>query len=137
MKINIKGTNLELTPAITQYIEDKIGSLDRYAENMEKDGDPALGHEIVEAFVEIGRTTKHHRQGDIYKAEVNLKIGGQIIRTEKEDWDIRVAVDAVKEDLKIELEKFKGKRNTKYKQGARLVKRALSISPLAWFKKEK
>jgi len=46
-------------------------------------------------------------------------------------------VDAVKEDLKIELEKFKGKRNTKYKQGARLVKRALSISPLAWFKKEK
>ena len=87
--------------------------------------------------MEIGRTTKHHRQGDIYKAEVNLKIGGQIIRTEKEDWDIRVAVDAVKEDLKIELEKFKGKRNTKYKQGARLVKRALSISPLAWFKKEK
>ena len=128
---------MELTPAITQYIEEKIGSLDRYAENMEKDGDPALGHEIVEAFVEIGRTTKHHRQGDIYKAEVNLKIGGQIIRTEKEDWDIRVAVDAVKEDLKIELEKFKGKRNTKYKQGARLVKRALSISPLAWFRKEK
>lgn len=138
MKIDIKSTHLELTPAINQYIEDKIGSLDKFSNAFSRnDVEGGYGHEAVEAHVEIARTTAHHKNGPVYKAEVNLKIRGKILRAVKEDWDIRVAIDAVKEELKSELQKEKGIQESKFKRGARLLKRVRSISPLAWFKKEK
>ena len=33
MKFNIRGKNVEITPAIRSYIEEKIGKLDKYFEN--------------------------------------------------------------------------------------------------------
>ena len=93
-------------------------------------------HQLVEAFVEISRTTNHHRHGNVFKAEVNIKIGGHMVRAEKEDFDVRAAIDLVREELKAELQKEKGMYEAKFKKGARTMKRLLSISPLAWFKKE-
>ncbi len=138
MKIDIKSTNLDLTDAIRVYIEDKIGSLDKFTHIFTRnDTLGGFGHEAVEAYVEIARTTKHHKQGPVFRAEVNLKIGGKILRATKEDWDIRVAIDAVREELKMELQKEKGIHEAKFKRGARIFKRLSSISPLAWFRKEK
>ncbi|MCR4323046.1 MAG: ribosome-associated translation inhibitor RaiA [Candidatus Azambacteria bacterium] len=137
MKIDIKGTNLELTPAITEFIHEKIGSLSKFVGGFGVQGDDELSrHQSVEAFVEISRTTNHHRQGDVFKAEVNIKIGGRLIRAEKENVDVRTAIDLVQEELKAELKKEKGMQTAKFRKGARTVKRLLSISPLAWFKKE-
>lgn len=137
MKIDIRGTNLELTPAITEFVHEKIGSLDKFigAFAMREEGSPERNR-LVEAFVELSRTTNHHRQGDVFKAEVNIKIAGNVVRAEKEDMDIRAAIDLVREELKAELQKEKGMYEAKYKKGARTMKRLLSISPLAWFKKE-
>ncbi|MEK7488094.1 MAG: ribosome-associated translation inhibitor RaiA [Patescibacteria group bacterium] len=137
MKIDIKSTHLELTPAITEFIHEKIGSLDKFVGGFatREDGAPSR-HSLVEAFVEISRTTSHHRQGDVFKAEVNIKIGGHVVRAEKEDVDIRTAIDLVREELKTELQKEKGMKEAQFKKGARTMKRLLSISPLAWFKKE-
>ena len=136
MKIDIKSTNLDLTPSITQFIEEKIGSLDHFVQKWADGETGARSHAPVEAFVEIARTTKHHRHGDVFRAEVNLRIGGKMIRAEKEDWDIRVAIDAVREELKAELQKEKGILEAKFKRGARILKRLQAISPLAWFRKE-
>ncbi len=138
MKIDIKSTHLDLTPAIVEYINEKIGSLEKFTRAFTKnDTVEWSGHEAVEAFVEIARTSKHHKHGTVFKAEVNLKIGGKVLRAEKEDWDIRVAIDAVKEELKMELHKEKEMHESKFKKGARIFKRLTSISPLAWFRKEK
>ncbi len=136
MKIDIKSTNLELTPSITQFIEEKIGSLDHFVPKQPAGGKETRSHAPVEAFVEIARTTKHHRQGDVFRAEVNFRIGGNMIRAEREDWDIRAAIDAVREELKAELQKEKGILESKFKRGARILKRLQAISPLAWFRKE-
>ncbi len=136
MKIDIKSTNLDLTPSIKEFVEEKIGSLDKFIRADGDGGDEARSHESVEAFVEIARTTNHHRHGDVFKAEVNLKIGGRLLRAEKEDWDIRVAIDGAREELKVELQKKKGISDARFKHGARILKRLRSISPLAWFRKE-
>lgn len=137
MKIDIKSTHLELTPAITEFINEKIGSLDKFVGGFGTRGEETpLRHQLVEAFVEISRTTNHHRHGDVFKAEVNIKIGGNVVRAEKEDMDVRAAIDLVREELKAELQKEKGMYEAKFKKGARTMKRLLSISPLAWFKKE-
>ncbi|OGD38639.1 ribosomal subunit interface protein [Candidatus Azambacteria bacterium RIFCSPLOWO2_01_FULL_37_9] len=137
MKINIKTSNLDLTPAITIYIDDKINSLEKFISGKElKDWDEK-NQAAVEADVEIARTTSHHRQGDIFSAEVNLKVPGRIIRAEAKEWDIRVAIDRVKDELQIELKKYKNKQETEFRKGSRLLKKLISISPLAWLGKEK
>lgn len=138
MKIDIKTTNLTLTDSISQFVEEKIGSLEKFIPEPLREGESADGrHMPVEAYVEIARTTNHHRQGEVYRAEVNLRIAGNVLRAEKEEWDIRVAVDAVREELRAMLEKQKGVYDAKVKKGARTLKRLTSISPLAWFRKER
>lgn len=137
MKINIKGVNLELTPAINTYIEDRINGLEKFISGDDLKQWDEKNQAAVEADVEIARTTNHHRQGDVYRAEVNIKVPGRIIRAEAEEWDMRVAIDKVKDQLQIELKKYKNKQETGYRDGSRLLKGLMSISPLAWFKKEK
>ncbi|MBI5147554.1 MAG: ribosome-associated translation inhibitor RaiA [Parcubacteria group bacterium] len=102
MKISIKGTNLDLTPAISEFIELKIGSLSRFIGAFDEKG-------VVEVKVEIQRTTKHHRRGDVFRAEANLRLPKKILRAEHSDADIRTAIDFVKNKLKLEIEKYKGK----------------------------
>lgn len=100
MKLTLKGTNLELTPSIRTFIEDKIGSLDKFIKKYE-----ALGE--VKAEVEIARTTKHHRKGNIFYAEVNLHLPKKTLRAEFEGTDVRSTIDKVKDKLKSEIGKYK------------------------------
>jgi len=102
MIINIKSNKLDITPAITQYIEEKIGSLDKFIVRFESHGEAT-------ATVEINRTTNHHQHGEVYYAEVNLNVNGITIRAEQTDEDIRAAIDKVKDILKLEIGKYKDK----------------------------
>lgn len=102
MKIIIKATNLELTPAINEYIGEKIGSLDKFLnKKLEKESE-------IKIEIEIARTTKHHKSGDIYYAEANIHLPGKTLRAEHSDWDIRVAIDRIKDMLQQEIKKYKG-----------------------------
>lgn len=106
MKIDIKTSKLDLTPAITQYIEDKIGSLDKFITRFEGQGEARVA-------VEIARTTMHHQHGDVYYAEANLYVNGTVLRAEQTDEDMRAAIDKVKDILKIEIQKYKEKAEAK------------------------
>ena len=136
MKIDIKATNLEVTPALAEFIDEKIGSLDRFIRGAEKGGDGEHGTYFVEAYVEVARDTKHHKHGEEFKAEVNLKIGGRVLRAERSEWDVRAAIDGVREELKMILEKEQGKLESKFRRGARSFKKLISISPLARFRRK-
>lgn len=137
MKINIKAVNLDLTPAIRIYIEEKINSLEKFISGDTLKEWDEHNQAAVEADVEIARSTHHHRQGDVYRAEVNLKVPGRLLRAEAEQWDMRVAIDQIKDELQIELKKYKNKQETEYRKGSRFIKKVFSLSPLAWFDKEK
>ena len=99
VRIIIKTTNLELTPALNEYIETKLWSLNKFVDKWDIEG-------AVEAKVEIGKTTKHHQKGDVYRAEVNLALPGQLIRAQREEWDLRIAIDRVKNKLQQEIKKY-------------------------------
>ena len=126
MKITIKTTKIKLSPALYNYIEEKIGGLQKFLKNIDKN--------IIEAIVEVGKPSQHHQKGDIYYAEVNLRLPGKILRTEAEEWDLRVAVDKIKDDLRREIKKYKIKQGVKDRRLARSIKKAKSISPLARFR---
>jgi ribosomal subunit interface protein len=104
MILNIKSTNLDLTPAIKEYIEMRVGPLERYL------GKTELGSDVI-ARVEISRTTRHHGKGDVYRAEINIDVGKNIARVERIGEDVRAMIDEVVEALKQVLVKYKEKKS--------------------------
>ena len=99
MKINISYKNITSDEPLKVFIEDKIGGLDKF-----------IGGGQVEARVEIGLPSKHHRSGRIYYAEVNLKVGGKLLRATCQHEDLRNAIVDVKNELQKQIKKFKDKR---------------------------
>ena len=99
MQTNITAKNIALDEPLKIFVEDKIGGLGRL-----------LGSGPIEARVEIGKSSRHHRSGPVFYAEVNLNIGGTLLRAEVEDKDLRTAIDLVRDELHIQIKKFKEKR---------------------------
>lgn len=98
MQIVIKGTNMELTEAIKDYVNEKVGSLEKYFDG------------ILEARVDVGIISHHHQKGDIFRAEVNLEVPQKhVLRAEAEREDLYAAINEVKDELQLQLKKFKEK----------------------------
>jgi len=130
MHIIIKGTNLELHDDLKDYVNEKIGGLKKFIENEN------LDIESITARVELARTTRHHQQGDVYKAEVNLQLPKRMFRSVVESDDIYKAIDDVKDELKDAINNYKDERITAARRGVRIIKRLKRISPLAWLRNE-
>jgi ribosomal subunit interface protein len=130
MNIIIKGTNLELHSELKEYAEEKIGSLKKFMEGID------LGGNRVIARVELAKTTQHHQQGDIYRAEVNLDLPKKMFRSASESDDIFKAIDDVKDELKIMISEYKSEKVDKSRKGSKVLKDLKRISPLAWAKNE-
>lgn len=110
--ISTKATNIEITPKIERLIEQKIAPLGRFVG----------GHEgAVKCEVEIAKVAEH-QSGKIYRAEVNLTIGGKLYRAEATEEQIEKAIDEVRDELKVELSKASDKRESLFKQGGRKIK---------------
>ncbi len=103
MQIDIKATNLELTPAIREYVETKIGSLEHFLERFES-------RDEIRVFVEIARTTRHHKSGDVFCAEASFPLGKKLLRADHVDEDVRMAIDKVKDKLQQEIKKYKDQK---------------------------
>ncbi len=114
MKINIKATNLELTPELENYLRERIGHFDKLiAGNPDAEG-------LMQ--VELARETMHHKQGVIFKAEYNLRANGKNFRAVATEEDIRAAIDLARDELTREITSAKQKRATLVRRGARRVK---------------
>jgi putative sigma-54 modulation protein len=111
MKINIKATGIELTPAIAEYVNKKVSSLEKYINN-----------EDVVAQVEVGKSTKHHKSGEVFKAEVHIIGGGLDLYTVAEQADLYAAIDVVKDEIVAKLMHHKGKRFALARRGAQAIK---------------
>lgn len=109
MNIQIKGTNLELTDALKSYVNEKIGGLEHFLNN------------ILAARVEL-ETSTHHQSG-FFRCEVNLEVPGKyVLRAESTESDMYAAIDAVIPKLKDEIEKYKGKHNQQNRRLGRYLK---------------
>jgi len=95
MKINLKATNFDLTPAIRAHVDAKLGGMDKYFNN------------IQQADVEVGKTTKGQNKGDIFFCEVNLSVPQKLLRFRKEYSDLYRAINEAKKGIQNELKKYK------------------------------
>lgn len=113
MKINLKTKNFSLTASIKNYLEQKLNSLDKF---LPRD-------ESILADVDLSKTTKHHQKGDVFRAEVNLRLPGRLVRASAIRWDLRVAIDTAKDDILKEIKTNKEKNISRSKKGGRLFKK--------------
>ncbi len=128
MKINIKATSIDLTDEIKSYILEKVGGLEKFVQE---------GNSEVEAYVEVGKPSQHHKQGeDVFYAECNITLGKKVFRGEMESKSMQGAVDGLRDVMQRELSDFKEKQETVYRRSARSIKKLLSLSPLARFRKK-
>lgn len=102
MNLVIKTRDLDLTPALKEWIDEKVGGLERFVAKYEEGGD-------VLCEIEVARTTKHHHKGDVFSAEISLHMPGRKLRAEDQDFDARVAVDRARDKMQRELVKYKEK----------------------------
>ena len=72
--------------------------------------------------VEIGRTTKHHLSGDIFRAELNLSVGSKRFRAESETADLYASIDEAKEQMMNELRSEKGRKLHLIRRGGQKIK---------------
>jgi len=155
MKIVIKTTNLKLDSELKNYIQEKIGGLEKFAkvfqeenyfERSEKQGSQrgsyferssVRGKARVEVWVEVGKTTLHHQKGDIFRAEAQMHLPEKSLRAEAEREDLKLAITEVKDELQRELKQYKGKTEAITKRRSRFFKKLLRLSLSARFKKRK
>lgn len=108
MKIIIKTRNLELSPYLESYVNEKIGALEKFTKTLQKEEDKKT---LSEVYVEIEKITKHHRKGDVFKANAQISMPGKGLVAESIGEDLLKAVIEVKDKLELEIKKYKAKHS--------------------------
>ena len=101
MKITITKT-VDRTPSLETYVESKLAPLAKFLKHFDDVGE-------AEIWIEITRTTRRQRKGEVYFAAADLRLPKKIIRAEEYADDIRTAIDQVRDTLRAEIEKYKTK----------------------------
>lgn len=99
--VEFKGTNMELTEAIKDYATEKLGKIATILDDVE----PA------DTRLDLGKSTNHHKNGDIFRAEINLQIPGDVLRVESETGDLYGSIDEAVDKLRVQVVKWKEKRH--------------------------
>ncbi len=111
--INIKATNIELTPAITDFVNKRLDSIEKFAKR------GMTGH------AEVGKTTNHHKQGEVYKAVFDLQIDGEGFFAEASGSDLYTSIEEAKEEIIRKITHTKDRKKTLFKRGATSVKKMI------------
>ncbi len=114
MKITLKGKDLQLTDSLYTYTDRKILTpLKKRLEN-------SKGENAVTVDIELLRDTKHHKKGEVFRAEVNIMIPPKkMLHAEAKGEDIREAIDLLEEAIIRKLELYKGKTKLTDRRKAR------------------
>lgn len=126
MRISYKTKDMEMTPAIQEYADKRLAALDRFV---------SRDDESVMCVVELGKTTRHHKSGDVFRAEVKLHIAGRDLYAVSERDDLYVAIDEVKDEIVRQVNSYRNKSNTLMRRGASQIKDMIrGFDPRNWRK---
>ncbi len=100
MRINIKATKIKLTPEIKDYVQEKMDMLEKYLGDIQ----------VLNCDIEVGMSIGGQNSGEIYRAEANLELPGELLRVEKTEKELFKAIDKVKDHLTRSIRRYKEKR---------------------------
>lgn len=101
MRIIVRGKNIDVTPALRDYVEKKVGKLAK------------LLDDVTEAVVTLAVERERHI------VEVTVPVGGgRLLRGEMSSGDMYASIDMVMDKLEKQAEKYKTKLARKMKNGS-------------------
>jgi putative sigma-54 modulation protein len=106
MQMIVKGRRMEVTPAIRDYAEEKVGRVAKILDHM-------LMSAEVELYTERNRSIE---KGQV--AEVTVYTKGPVIRAKEAASDMYAAIDLVSEKLERQVRKYKTKIIDRHKGAA-------------------
>jgi len=101
MKYNVRGENIEVTPAIREYVEKKISKLERYFT------------EAPDAKVNVNLRFNQDKSS---KVEVTIPLPQLVLRAEETNVDMYAAIDLITDKLERQIRKHKTKVNRKFRE---------------------
>lgn len=101
LEFNIRGENIEVTPAIREHIERKVEKIERYF----TDG--------ANATAMVNLKSYNHSQ---IKAEVTIPMKNLTLRAEERHEDLYAAIDLIVSKLERQIRKYKTKVNRKFRE---------------------
>ena len=102
-----------MTPETSQYLAERISALEKLV-------DPS--DETAFCEVEVGKTTEHHRQGNIWVAEFQIVRGGERLRAVAEGESLNAAIDGAKDEMLRQLRHSKGKSESLARRAGKTFK---------------
>ena len=106
MKIIIRGEKIEVTDAIRNYAEEKIGKLEKYLEDADN----------IEAHLLVKVTNSDQ------KVEVTIPLNNGILRAEERQDDLYAAIDKVTDKIERQIRKNKTKIQARKMKVAKDIK---------------
>ncbi len=111
LNYNVRGENIEVTPAIRDYVESKVGKIEKYFD------------EMPEANAHVNLKVYSDRQG---KAEVTIPLPNIVLRAEETSPDLYGSIDLVSDKLERQMRKYKTKVNRKFRRQTAELPEAIS-----------
>ena len=100
MNYNIRGENIEVTPAIREYIEKKVSKLDRYFT------------ETPNGSVSVNLKVYPDKKS---KVEITIQMKNLVLRAEELHEDMYAAIDLITDKLERQIRKHKTRVNRKFR----------------------
>ncbi len=108
----ITSSGIELSSKIEDYVNKRIEAVKKFIPEKED----------AQMNIKISKTTNHHQNGDIFRAEMDIYFGKDYFRTEVEAGDLPSAIDIAKDQLIDEITRTKNKHLRLLKRGHQKIK---------------
>ncbi len=106
VSITIHGRDTDVSPRLQEYVEKKVGKLDRYL------------RVIREARMDLSEIRSARSAADRYVAQLTIPMKGTVLRAEEREADMFAAIDAVLDKMHRQIERYKGKHRRGRGDGA-------------------
>jgi ribosomal subunit interface protein len=113
MQIHFKGTNYELPANISALAKRKVDGLAKYL---------GKGKENARAYVDLGKETEAHQNGNIWRADINFDIDGNRFYAKAIEDSIEKAIDRSVSELAKELQTARKREQSLAKKGGSIIK---------------
>jgi ribosomal subunit interface protein len=98
MQLDIKATGFKLTDAMRNILQTKMDLLDAKVKRFGP---------VVAGRIEVCKTTAHHKKGDVFHAEIIVRLPGKQVVAEAVDADLYKAFGEAKRELTRQITEYK------------------------------
>jgi len=117
MPLQISGNNFEITPSLKQYIEEKIGGVRNYFQEVKK----------IQVSLEVDH---HHQKGDaVHRVHITVHIPKEAVHIDAATSEMHAAIDKAEDKLRKHLGMYKKRLAEQDRTTLRRLKETVLVWP--------